>query len=148
MKNLLTRELLAQLETIQIATKRRLRLQHRGERASLRKGSSIEFSDYREYNQGDDIRSIDWNVYARTERLFLKLFLEEESKPVYFVLDCSESMSFGAPSKFEYGLALSASLSYAALRRYDRPSVLLLQDDRLRKCSFGSQKQFFQILQD
>src|SRR3972149_9577684 len=146
MKNLLTRELLAQLETIQIATKRRLRLQHRGERASLRKGSSIEFSDYREYNQGDDIRSIDWNVYARTERLFLKLFLEEQSKPVYFVIDASQSMNFGTPTKFHYATAMATALCYVCLKRYDHPHILLLQEKSFRRFTFPSMKHFFPLL--
>lgn len=143
---LLNRDLLTQLDRLQIPSRRRLRLQHRGEKSSLRKGSSLEFSDYREYLQGDDIRNIDWNVYARTERLFLKLFLEEESKPVYFVVDASESMKFGDPQKFQYALSLAAALSYVSLRRYDRPHVLLLQDQAFKKYTFNSQKQFFPLL--
>ena len=75
---LLTKELLARLETVSLRSSRRIRSPQRGERPGLRKGSSLEFSDYREYLQGDDIRSIDWNVYARADKLFLKLFLEEE----------------------------------------------------------------------
>lgn len=143
---LLTKDLLAQLDQLQILSRRRLRTPQRGEKSSLRKGSSIEFSDYREYLQGDDIRSIDWNVYARTERLFLKLFLEEESKPVTFVVDASESMNFGKPGKFDYALALATALSYVALRRYDRPQILILQDKTFQRFRFGSQKQFFPLI--
>ena len=97
---LIDRELLTRLEALQIPSRRRMRQQHRGEKTSLRKGSSLEFSDYREYLQGDDIRRIDWNVYARTERLYLKLFFEEESRPVLLLIDGSESMGFGSPAKF------------------------------------------------
>jgi uncharacterized protein (DUF58 family) len=144
---LLTRELLSRLETIHIASKRRLRLQHRGEQTSLRKGASLEFSDYREYLQGDDIRTVDWNVYARTEKLFLKLFLEEESRPVYFLVDASESMNFGEPSKLQYALAFSTGLSYSALRHYDKPVLFLFSDDRLQKFTFRSRHRFFSLLQ-
>lgn len=142
---LLSKELLSQLELLQIPSRRRLRNLQRGEKASNRKGSSVEFSDYREYLQGDDIRSIDWSIYARTERLFLKLFLEEESKPVTIVVDASESMKFGEPSKFEYTMSLALALCYISLRRYDRPAVLVLRDQSFHKFGFGSQKTFFPI---
>src|SRR5215204_3925322 len=108
----LTRELLARLETLQILSRRRTRTNRRGEISSVKKGASLEFSDYREYLQGDDIRSIDWNVYARTEKLYLKLFFEDESRPLYFVVDGSVSMRFGEPSKFEFAVALASALSY------------------------------------
>jgi uncharacterized protein (DUF58 family) len=145
---LLTRELLAKLHSLQIPSHSRHRTSHRGEKSSLRKGSSLEFSDYREYLQGDDIRSIDWNVYARSERLFLKLFLEEEGKPVYLIVDCSNSMNFGEPTKFDYAIALAASLCFISLRHFDRPQVLLLQDRNFEKISFRSQKQFFPLLNE
>lgn len=142
---LLTRELLAKIDTLQILSARRTRLNRRGERTSHKKGSSVEFSDYREYLQGDDIRSIDWNVYARTEKLFLKLFFEDESRPVYFIVDGSRSMGFGAPAKFDYALSLASALSYVSLKRYDRPRVLVLKDRAFRPYSFASQKQFFAV---
>jgi uncharacterized protein (DUF58 family) len=143
---LLTKELLSQLEGLHIPSRRRLRSTMRGEKSSTRKGSSLEFSDYREYLSGDDIRSIDWNVYARTERLFLKLFLEEESKPVYLVVDSSDSMNFGEPTKFEYAIALSCALCYASLRHYDRPEILLMQDQGVQRVRFRAQNQFFSLL--
>lgn len=145
--NLVTRELLAQVQNLRLHSRRRMRSQQRGEKSSLRKGSSLEFADYREYLQGDDIRSIDWNAYARSERLYLKLFQEEESKAVYFLVDGSESMRFGNPSKFEFALAVASILSYAALRRYDRPQILVLQNESFRRYGFASQRQFFPVLQ-
>ena len=144
---LLTRELLNQLEQVHIPSRRRMRYQHRGERASLRKGSSLEFSDYREYLPGDDIRSIDWHVFARTDRLFLKLFLEDESKPVFFVLDASDSMNFGEPTKFEYSRALVLALSYVALLNYDRPRILIVRGDTFESIRMTSLSQFFTIVQ-
>lgn len=144
--SLVTNELLAQLNALKIPSRRRIRSHFRGEKSSLRKGSSVEFSDYREYLPGDDIRSIDWSVYARTERLFLKLFLEEESKPIYLVVDASVSMNFGTPLKLEYALSLAACMSYIALRRYDRPQILLLRDRTFLRHVFRSQSQFFTVL--
>ena len=143
---LVDRELLTRLEALQIPSRRRMRQQHRGEKTSLRKGSSLEFSDYREYLQGDDIRRIDWNVYARTERLYLKLFFEEESRPVLLLIDGSESMGFGSPAKFEYALSLAACLSYISLCHYDRPRILILQNKDFRTYRFGSMKLFFPLL--
>jgi uncharacterized protein (DUF58 family) len=140
---LLTREMLAKLQQIHIASRQRLRYQYRGERSGLKKGSSLEFSDYREYLPGDDIRNIDWNVYARTDRLFLKLFLEDESKPVYFVVDASDSMDFGEPTKYEYSRAFASALSYVSLLNYDRPRLLLVQSDSFRTIRFSSERQFF-----
>jgi len=140
---LLTRDLLAQLEQVEIPSRRRLRQHHRGERAGLKKGSSLEFSDYREYLPGDDIRNIDWNIYARTERLFLKLFLEEQSKPVYFVLDASGSMNFGNPTKFEYALAMAGGLSYVSLLNYDHPRILLIHEGSFQIFRISSIRHFF-----
>lgn len=140
------RKLLTRLEALQIPSRQRMRQQHRGEKTSLRKGSSLEFSDYREYLQGDDIRRIDWSVYARTERFYLKLFFEEESRPIFILVDGSESMSFGSPAKFEYALSLAAYLSYISLSHYDRPQLLLLQNKEFRNYRFGSMKLFFPIL--
>jgi uncharacterized protein (DUF58 family) len=143
---LVTQELLARVQTLRLQSRRKIRAQQRGEKSSLRKGSSLEFADYREYLQGDDIRSIDWNAYARCERLYLKLFQEEESRPVYFLVDGSESMRFGNPSKFEFALALASVLSYASLRRYDRPQIIVLHNETFRRYGFSSQRQFFPIL--
>jgi len=140
---LLTRQLLAQLGQVRIPSRRRLRERFRGEHAAVKKGSSLEFSDYREYLPGDDIRSIDWNVYARTEHLFLKLFLEEQMKHVYFVVDSSESMNFGEPTKFEYALAVAAGLSYACIQNYDHARILLVNGTAFRSIPFASASQFF-----
>ena len=76
--NLLSPQLLAQLERLELVSRKIYRGQMKGERRSPRKGQSVEFADFRNYVAGDDIRFIDWNLYARLDRLFLKLFLEEE----------------------------------------------------------------------
>jgi len=142
----ITRKLLSQLESLHILSRRQQRAPLRGERSSLRQGAGMEFSDFRPYLQGDDIRRIDWNLYARTEKLFLKLFLEEESKPVYFVVDASESMAFGNPTKLQFALQAAACLSYVSLRRYDPARFLFLRGRSFDKISIGAMQQFFSFL--
>ena len=78
-------------------------------------GSGIEFSEHREYNPGDDLRYLDWNIYARHGDLLLKRFQEEQDLHVYLMLDCSRSMSFGTPAKFDLARQLVAALAYIAL---------------------------------
>lgn len=86
-----------------------------GDRRSWKHGSSVEFSDYREYGPGDDFRHIDWNIYTRLDRLFVKLFIEEQNQYVNVLVDTSASMQQGNPSKIEYAARLAAAFSYVAL---------------------------------
>ena len=92
----------------------------KGERKSKRRGSSVEFADHRNYTVGDDLRHIDWNVYGRLDKLFLKLFLEEEDLHVYTLLDTSLSMDFGTPTKLHYGKQVAAALAFIGLVNHDR----------------------------
>ena len=117
---LLSPELLAQLERLELVSRKVFRGRMKGERISRRKGQSVEFSDFRNYTPGDDLRFIDWNTYARLDRLFLKIFLEEEDLHFYVLLDDSRSMEFGNPSKFFYAKQLAASLGFIGLTRADR----------------------------
>ena len=119
-KSLLSPELLAQLERMELVSRKIFRGRMKGERRSKRKGQSVEFADYRNYVPGDDLRFIDWNMYARLDKLFLKLFLEEEDLHFYALVDCSPSMDFGQPTKFHYAKQLAASLGYIGLCRSDR----------------------------
>src|SRR5439155_22225931 len=89
---LLSPQLLAQLERLELVSRKIFRGRMKGERRSKRKGQSVEFADYRQYVPGDDLRFIDWNVFARLERLYLKLFLEEEDLHFYALVDMSTSM--------------------------------------------------------
>src|SRR5687767_12538156 len=99
---LLPPELLARLERLELVSRKVFRGRLKGERKSRRKGQSVEFADFRAYVPGDDLRFVDWNLYARLDRLFLKLFLEEEDLHVYFLVDASPSMDFGEPTKFYF----------------------------------------------
>jgi len=101
----------------------------KGERRSVRRGSSVEFADYRDYAPGDDLRRLDWNIYARLERPFIKLFEEEEDLAVHILLDGSRSMEWGQgeANKFRYSARLAAGLGAVALASGDALSVALLQ---------------------
>lgn len=91
-----------------------------GNRKSSQKGSSTEFSDFREYQPGDDVRRIDWNAYARTERLFIKEYAEEKETVLTILVDTSASMDFGEKNKAELAKDLVEALSYLALTGGDR----------------------------
>ncbi|NLM10290.1 MAG: DUF58 domain-containing protein [Clostridiaceae bacterium] len=90
-----------------------------GNRKSKSKGSSVEFSDFREYTPGDDFRRIDWNAYGRFNRLFVKLYMEEREAPVQVFPDISLSMDYGNPNKFAAACRLAAGISYISLLSYD-----------------------------
>src|SRR3954453_10039077 len=87
----------------------------KGERLSKRKGQSVEFADFRNYVVGDDLRFLDWNLYARLDRLFLRLFMEEEDLHFYILLDNSLSMDFGSPTKLHYAKQVAAALGFIGL---------------------------------
>lgn len=120
---LLPPELLVQLERLELVTRKIFRGRMKGERRSKRKGQSVEFADFRNYVPGDDLRFIDWNLYARLEKMFLKMFLEEEDLHFFALVDASGSMGFGEPSKLAFAKQLAASLGYIGLCRADRVKV-------------------------
>src|SRR5215211_6914241 len=101
----------------------------KGERRSSRRGSSVEFADYRDYTPGDDLRRLDWNIYARLDRPFIKLLEEEEDLAVHILVDGSQSMGWGEreENKFDYALRLAAGLGAVTLASGDVLSIGLLQ---------------------
>lgn len=96
----------------------------RAQRKTRIVGSGLEFADHRNYSPGDDMRNMDWKVYGRTNKLFLKLFEEEEDLYIYFLLDVSQSMTLGSPNKWEYAKRTAAALGYIGLSNLDRVSVI------------------------
>ncbi len=120
---LLTPELLSQLERLELVTRKVFRGRMKGERRSKRKGQSVEFADFRNYVAGDDLRLLDWNLYARLDKLIIKLFLEEEDLHFYTLIDSSLSMDFGSPTKLEYAKQLAAALGFVGLIRTDRVRI-------------------------
>jgi uncharacterized protein (DUF58 family) len=123
---LLSPALLQRLERLELVSRKIFRGRMKGERISRRKGQSVEFADFRNYVPGDDLRLIDWNLYARLDQLFLKLFQEEEDLHFYALIDTSASMNFGTPNKLLVAKQLAAALGYIGLCRGDRVSVQAL----------------------
>ncbi len=152
---LITPELLRRLEQFQLLAQRRAKSSARGERRSRARGQSVEFADHRNYVAGDDFRYLDWNLYGRLDRLFLKLYEEERELPVTIYLDASESMTFGTPRKFDFARQVAAAVGYVALCGFDRVSVMVFPDSPAESAYRGalrsvrgrkSSLQFFQNL--
>jgi len=114
---------MARLERLEYVSRKIFLGKMRGERKSKRRGESVEFADYRPYVAGDDLRFLDWNILARLDRLFLKLFLEEEDLHVGVLLDVSKSMDWGDPAKELYARRVTAALAYIGLCNFDRVSI-------------------------
>jgi len=122
-ERLFSEEFLQRLERLALVARRAMAGQTQGERRSPRRGQSVEFADFRPYVAGDDFRRIDWNAYARLERFFIKLFVEEEDLTVHFLVDCSRSMHWGDDSKLAYATRAVGALGYIALAGLDRVTV-------------------------
>jgi len=124
-----TAEFLAQLERLSLLSKRTFRGSVKGERRSPRRGQSVEFADYRAYGVGDDLRYVDWNIYARSDRLHVKLFVDEEDLSLHLLVDGSTSMDFGAPmTKLAWALRLAAALGFVGLAGFERVGVGVLRE--------------------
>src|SRR5271165_2888753 len=119
---------LARLEQLELVSRKIFLGRMKGERRSKRKGQSVEFADYRNYVVGDDLRFLDWNLYARLDKLFLRLFLEEEDLHFYILLDNSLSMDFGSPTKLHYAKQVAAALGFVGLVNLDRVVIEAFND--------------------
>jgi hypothetical protein len=113
-------DFLRKLERLHLIAKRLSWAGAKGEHAASRKGFSLEFSDYRRYQHGDDLRYVDWNIYRRLERLLLKVFTAEEEMNIYLLVDTSRSMAEGTPTKIDYAKKVAAALGYIGLKNLDR----------------------------
>jgi len=123
-----TPEFLAQLERLTLASRRIFRGRVKGERKSPRRGHSVEFCDYRAYGVGDYLRYVDWNAYARLDRLHVKLFVDEEDLCLHLLVDASASMDFGTPTKLSYAARLAAALGFVGLVGLERVGVGMLRE--------------------
>ncbi|HEX2915446.1 MAG TPA: DUF58 domain-containing protein [Chloroflexia bacterium] len=147
MPGLLDESFLRKIDRLTLVSKRVRAGSLKGERRSTKRGTSVEFADYRDYTPGDDLRQVDWNIYARLERVFLKLFEEEEELTVHVLLDCSRSMDWSGPSpdlitveganepdpahnKLLYAKQTAAAISYMALAAMDRVNLAALFSGR------------------
>jgi uncharacterized protein (DUF58 family) len=120
---LLSPEFMAKLGALGVVSRKILAGKLRGERRSRKRGDAIEFAAHRPYAQGDDLRRLDWNLYGRLEKLFLKLFLAEEDLSVYLLVDASRSMNFGSINKFDYARKVAAAVAYIGLTNLDRVTL-------------------------
>ncbi len=129
-KSLLDPAFLRHLEQLGLISKKTFMGRMKGERRSKKRGVSIEFADYRDYSKGDDLRFLDWNIYGRLDRLFTKLFHEEEDLYLYVVLDTSASMDYGNPNKAWFAKRAAAALSYISLSGMDRVCLVGFNQDQ------------------
>ncbi|MFO0850805.1 MAG: DUF58 domain-containing protein [Gemmataceae bacterium] len=120
---LLSPEFLRRLESLELVARKMLGGRMKGDRLSKRKGRGSEFADFRPYSVGDDLRFLDWNLFGRMDKLFLRLFLEEEDLNVYLLVDTSRSMDYGTPSKLRYAKQVAAALGFVGLVNMDRVTV-------------------------
>jgi uncharacterized protein (DUF58 family) len=127
-KPLLDAEFLARLEQLELVSRKIFLGRMKGERRSKRKGQSVEFADYRNYVIGDDLRFLDWNLFARLDKLFIRLFMEEEDLHVYILIDNSLSMDFGNPSKLHFAKQVAAALGFIGLVNMDRVMMEAFND--------------------
>ena len=121
-------QFLARLEQLELVSRKIFLGRMKGERRSKRKGQSVEFADYRNYVKGDDLRFLDWNLYARLDRLFIRLFMEEEDLHFYVLIDNSLSMDFGTPTKLHYARQVAAALAFIGLVNMDRVVIEAFND--------------------
>jgi uncharacterized protein (DUF58 family) len=125
-EDLLDAQLIARLGQLDISSRKVFAGKLKGERRSKKRGESVEFADHRAYVMGDDLRHIDWNLFGRLDRLFLKLFLEEEDLSLHIVIDASASSDTGSPHKFIFMQQLAAALGYIGLVNLNRVAVSVI----------------------
>ncbi len=140
---------LRQLERLLVLMRSPVRGGLKGGRRSIKRGQSVEFADYRDYSLGDDLRQLDWNVYARLERLFVKLFVEEEDVTITLLVDASASMTTGQPAKLLFAKRAGAALGYIGLASEDRVAVSALSGRiARRRASMRGSGRIFRLLAD
>ncbi len=122
-EDLLSSELIAKISHLDYTSRKIFSGKLKGERRSKKRGESVEFADHRPYVVGDDLRHIDWNIFGRLDRLFLKLFLEEEDLALHIVMDCSASADCGNPHKFLFQQRMAMALGYIGLVNLNRVTI-------------------------
>lgn len=120
LEDLLNAELIAKISGLDITSRKVFAGKLKGERRSKKRGQSVEFADHRQYVSGDDLRHIDWNIFGRLDRLFLKLFLEEEDLALHVVIDASASSDTGEPNKFLFMQRAAMAMAYVGLVNLNR----------------------------
>lgn len=131
--DLIDSQLMTKLDQLDVISRKVFAGKIQGERRSKRRGISVEFADYRHYVHGDDLRFVDWNIYARLDKLFLKLFLEEEDLSLILVLDASSSMDWGDPNKFIFCQKLAMALGYIGIVNHNRVTMCSFAGGQLNR---------------
>ncbi len=134
---IINEEFLQEVETLQTLLKNNVAGQFGGNHRSKRYGSSCEYVDFRDYREGDDIARIDWNSYARTEKLYMKLYSDERQMHTKIYIDASRSMAFGNGKKDEQALKIAATLAYISVCEMDRVSIFALKEDKVEDIVTG-----------
>ncbi|MBD5551059.1 MAG: DUF58 domain-containing protein [Lachnospiraceae bacterium] len=134
------------LSRLQLRMSHKSSLNVSGNRKSVRKGNSTEFSDFREYMPGDDLRRMDWNAYARLDKLYIREYMEEKEAVVTVLLDTSASMDYGTNSKAELAKDLAAVVSFLALNNMDRVQIYDMKDMSRPFLALGGRSAFAGVL--
>ena len=132
---LLDSGLMSKLDQVDVMSRKIFAGKLQGERRSKKRGVSVEFADYRHYVHGDDLRFVDWNIYARLDKLFLKMFIEEEDLSLILAIDSSASMNWGNPSKFVFSQRLAMALGYIGLANHNRVTLYGFDSTGMRPLS-------------
>ena len=140
-------EFLKQLEKLKIVTRKSTRNPRRGEYRSWQSGEGFEFLDFRKYQLGDDLRYVDWSVYGRLDKLFIKLFHAEKGQTAHILLDMSRSMGSGKPSKDITAKKIAAALSYICLSNLDKTGLMAFNNHIIKsKPPARGKKQYLEVL--
>ena len=140
-------EFLKQLEKLKIVSRKSTRNPRRGEYRSWQSGEGFEFLDFRKYHLGDDLRYVDWSVYGRLDKLFIKLFHAEKGQTAHILLDTSRSMNNGTPSKDITAKKIAAALSYICLSNLDKTGLMAFNNQIVKtKPPARGKKQYLEVL--
>ncbi len=136
-KFIINEEFLSQLEAMQMLIRNNVAGMFGGNHKSRSHGSSCEFADYRDYMDGDDTTKLDWNAYARFDKLYLKLFLDERQMHTRIYIDASRSMEFGDAKKAEQALRIAALIAYLSVCEMDKVSIFVIKDKQVHEIIKG-----------
>lgn len=148
-KYVINEEFMQQIEALQIILKNNLAGLFGGNHQSKTYGSSCEFADYRDYIPGDDITKIDWNAYARFDKLYLKLFLDERQVHTRIYIDASRSMDYGESSKASMAIKIAATVAYLSICEMDRVSIYYIKNNKIHDVVTNAigKESFYDIVQ-
>ena len=128
---------LLEVEALETVLKNNIAGMFGGNHRSKSFGSSCDFADYREYREGDDVNKIDWKIYARSDKLYQKLYLDERQMHTKIYIDASRSMQYASPEKAEQVIRLAAAFAYMSVCEMDKVSVYVMQNNRLDEVISG-----------